>query len=80
MTSLLAGTLDHGVRGSREVRESQGSQSISGNPRSLRNSPVVALTTISICIPYTYNPYICGLQTTDCHCIHRPTSRNEITT
>ena len=43
MTSLLAGTLDHGVRGSREVSESQGSPSIFGT---LRNSHVVALTTL----------------------------------
>ena len=43
MTSLLAGTLDHGGRGRREVSKSHGSPSISGTHR---NSPVVALTTL----------------------------------
>ena len=31
--SLLAGTLDHGVRSNREVSESHGSLSISGTPQ-----------------------------------------------
>ena len=33
MTSLLAGTVDHGVRGSRGVSESHESPSITGTPR-----------------------------------------------
>ena len=33
MTSLLAGTLDHGGRGRREVSKSHGSPSISGTHR-----------------------------------------------
>ena len=48
MTSLLAGTLDHGVSGSRGVRESHCSRLspvLSGTPGTLRNSQVAALTT-----------------------------------
>ena len=45
MTSLLAGTLDHRVRGSRGLSGSYGRNSLE-LPGTLRNSPVVALTTI----------------------------------
>ena len=46
MTSLLAGTLDHGVRGSREVSESQNTVYLRNSPElpgTLRNYPVVVL-------------------------------------
>ena len=46
MTSLLAGTLDHGVRGCREVSESQEVRISSEHSGTPRYSPELALTTI----------------------------------
>ena len=48
MTSLLAGTLEHGVRGSRGVSKSHCSCLSPELPGTLLNSPVVALTTLSL--------------------------------